>query len=143
MRWEDFLRSRTQTTSFPSNSASAHGSPAVPTASRIRPGPASRRPNPPPPHHSPAAVGGVARRAAGALQLQVGGAAGTRRGAENWREAEAEAVHQTPQHAVPAALGRCQPHVVAQLLWRHLQVARVPEHPPDEAEEDADAARVD
>lgn len=88
---------------------------------------------------SPAGLGVAAAGAPGALQLQVGGAGGGERG----REAEAEAVHQPPQQRVPAALGRRQPHVVAQLLGRHLQVARVPEHPPDEAEEDADAARVD
>lgn len=52
-------------------------------------------------------------------------------------------MHQPPQQAVPAALGQRQPHVVAQLLRRHFQVAGVPEHPPDEAEENADAARVD
>lgn len=99
-------------------------------------------PGPRPSRPSPAGLGGAAPRAP---QLQVGGGGGSgpRRGAEGRGQAAAEAVHQPPQHAVPAALGRRQPHVVAQLLQRHLQVARVPEHPPDEAEEDADAARVD
>lgn len=79
MRWEDFLRSRTQTTSFPSNSASAHGSPAVPTASRIRAGPASRRPNPPP---SPLAC---CRRRSGAAGRGRAAAPGRRRGGNETR----------------------------------------------------------
>ncbi|XP_044837013.1 trithorax group protein osa-like [Mauremys mutica] len=87
-----------------------------------------------------------AGRAVGGLELHGGGrgsrGAGARSRGEGGGDAGAQPPHQPPQQAVPAALGRAQPHVVAQLGGRHLQVARVPEHPPDEAEEDADAARV-
>lgn len=55
-------------------------------------------------------------------------------------EAAGHSPHHLPQ---TAALELHHPHVVLQLLRRHVDVPRVPEHPPDQAEEDDDGASVD
>lgn len=55
-----------------------------------------------------------------------------------------EAVGHAPHHpAEPPFFQLHHAHVVLQLLGRHVDVPRVPEHPPDQAEEDDDGPGVD
>lgn len=63
---------------------------------------------------------------------------------ERLPESAGEALGHTPHHlAQSTVLQLHQSPVVLQLLWRHVDVPRVPEHPPDQAEEDDDGPHVD
>lgn len=63
---------------------------------------------------------------------------------EGAADAAGEAAGHLPDHATqPSVLQLGHAHVVLQVLGRHVDVAAVPEHPPDEAEEDDDGAGVD
>ena len=63
---------------------------------------------------------------------------------EGVSEAAGDAAGHVPDDAgQPAVLQLRHAHVVLQLLGGHVDVAAVPEHPPDEAEEDDDGAGVD
>lgn len=59
------------------------------------------------------------------------------------RHAAGEAPHRPAESVQPGLVLLQQPHVVLQLGRGHLDVPGIPEHPPDEAEEDDDGARVD
>lgn len=59
-------------------------------------------------------------------------------------EPAGEALRHVPHHLLQSAVPELHhSHVVLQLLGWHIDVPRVPQHPPDQAEEDDDGPHID
>lgn len=59
------------------------------------------------------------------------------------RHAAGKAPYGPPDAAQRVLVVLQEPNIILQLRWGYLDVPRVPEHPPDETQEDDDGARVD